>query len=129
MIAKLVEVGDALHRLYGHTHRLRLRRYERRRSRKEQDFFDGFWLGLRLLALGFLDLLQRQLVPRQRADIDLRRLEDPHDVLVAGEHQDLMTVLLGKVTQQCSGGFHAAGVEVHEHVVQHQRQLRAAASE
>ena len=53
---------------------------------------------------------------------DLNSFEN---VLVAGEDQQLMSGG-GKVAQYGRGGLRPFGVEVHQHVVQHQRQGRAA---
>ena len=64
---------------------------------------------------------------RDPAAIDFDLLEHAPHVFVAGEYQELVT-LLGEITQHRASGSRAAGVEVYEYVVEDHRQVDAAAA-
>ena len=59
----------------------------------------------------------------QLAQRNFEQLKEPQNVLVAGEYQDLMPGG-SEVAQHGGGGLRPRGIEVHQHVVEHQRQWR-----
>src|SRR4051812_25015238 len=83
----------------------------------------GVWFGhkirLRRIVFFFLD----HAVPIGNATaVDFNFLEHPPDVLMTGEHKQLVP-LLGKFAQDRTSGFGTPRVEVYEDVVENHRQM------
>ncbi len=82
----------------------------------------GHWFGLRLFWDFFLDLT---VAVGNAPAVDFYFLEHPPNVFMAGEHEQLMS-LLGKLAEHRASGPGAAGVEIYKDVIEDHRQVDTA---